>query len=416
MKFTKLSLVAALAVSAAVAGGDIAPVEPAAKAPVVKDECNGCGKISGDFRLYYGTNDAGGADLFSKNGAYGDAAFRLDYTRDVLDGAVTLNAGIQGVSTLGLENELVSNTWISHGADGEVLDDALWIDILNAQIKLGNTAIIAGRQAIDTPFLFTETWSIAKNTFDAVVLANSDLPETTVVAAWVGRGNGINPADGARVGAAATVYADATSIEGGMHDFLGNPAYAVGAVTKLIPNTVAQAWYYRVQGLADAYWLQADVNYNGLTFGAQYAGTSNDVGLDDTDAFAVKVGYAKDALNAYVAYSQASDDNGIAIQNLATSTGQSKLYTEAYWSYGYVGSRDAETIAVAANYDLGMATIGAQYTTVDAAGDHDVDEIALTASTKLGPVDVDLAYVNTDFGDADKENEILIMTKVPFDL
>ena len=35
MKFTKLSLVAALAVSSAFAGGDIAPVEPAAvEAPV----------------------------------------------------------------------------------------------------------------------------------------------------------------------------------------------------------------------------------------------------------------------------------------------------------------------------------------------------------------------------------------------
>jgi len=36
MKFTKLSLVAALAVSTAFAGGDIAPVEPAVEAPVVE--------------------------------------------------------------------------------------------------------------------------------------------------------------------------------------------------------------------------------------------------------------------------------------------------------------------------------------------------------------------------------------------
>ena len=36
MKLTKLSLVAALAVSSAFAGGDIAPVEPVVEAPVVE--------------------------------------------------------------------------------------------------------------------------------------------------------------------------------------------------------------------------------------------------------------------------------------------------------------------------------------------------------------------------------------------
>jgi hypothetical protein len=405
-------LVAALAVSAAVAGVDIAPVEPAAT-PAVADSCNGCGKISGDFRLYYGTNDAGGADLFSKHGAYGDAAFRLDYTRDVLDGMVTLNAGIQGLSTLGLERELVMGTWVLHGPN--IVDDALWIDTLNAQIKLGNTAIIAGRQALDTPFFYSETWNIARNTFDAVVVANSDLPETTLVGAYVGRGNGFP--------FGLVVAADNTNINGGMSDFVGNnPAYAFGAVTKLIPNTVAQAWYYKIPSIADAFWLQADINVmDGITFGAQYAGSSLDIpGGNDTDAWAVKLGYSADALSAYAAYSQRGDDaNAIDISNIATGHtlgSQSKLYTEAYWSYGYVGAQDAEAIAVGASYDLGMATLGAQYTTVDAAGNHDVDEIALTASTKIGPVDVDLAYVNTDFGDSDKENEIIVMTKVPFEL
>jgi len=40
MKLTKLSLVAALAVSTAFAGGDIAPVEPAVEAPVVVEEAS----------------------------------------------------------------------------------------------------------------------------------------------------------------------------------------------------------------------------------------------------------------------------------------------------------------------------------------------------------------------------------------
>ena len=412
MKFTKLSLVAALAVSAAFAGGDIEEqaVEPAAPAPAVSD-CGGCGKITGDARVYYGTNDEHGADLFNKAGSYGDAAFRLDYTRSLLDGAVTLNAGVQGLSTLGLENELVSATWVGHGLNA--VGDAFWIDTLNATLKLGNTAIIAGRQALDTPFFFTETWNIAKNTFDAIVVANSDLPDTTLVGAWVGRGNGTP---------GTVVTANNTDINGGMTKFYGRPAYAVGAVTKLIPSTVAQAWYYRIPSVAQAYWLQADVDFDGIQFGAQYAGAEILSSSTKTSGFAVKLGYAADAFDAYAAYSQMDSTAGIDISNIATGHtmgSQSKLYTEAYWNYGYVGSADAQTIAVGGHYNLGFATVGAQYTTVDAAGvTKDMDEIALVATTKLGPIDVEAAYINTSFGDPanDKQNEIVVMTKLPFEL
>ena len=409
MKFTKLSLVAALAVSAAVAGGDIAPVEPAAKAPAT--ECNGCGKITGKASLWYLTNDRGASvDLFDKNGAQGDAALRLDYTRNLFDGAVTFNAGIQMVSTLGLENELVMGTFVGHGP--QPVQDAVWVDIFNAQFKVGNTAIIAGRQAIDTPFFYTETWNIAQNTFDAIVVANSDLPDTTLVGAWVGRGNG---------NANLTVMANNTDLNGGMTKFYGNPAYAFGAVTKLIPNTVAQAWYYYIPSVADAYWLQADVNVDGILFGAQYAGTSTSIGLADTDAWAVKLGYDAGSWNAWGAYSQRSDDNGLDISNIATNGGgtgggQSKLYTEAYWAYGNVGARDAETFALGGSYDFGMATVNAQYTDMTSDRVADMNEFYVGTSFDLGPVDATLAYTSTAYNDGDRFNTLIVMLDMPFEL
>ncbi len=62
--------------------------------------------------------------------SYGDSGISIKYQKKVKDG-VTLNAGISGVSTLGLENELVSATWVDH--DGGV-DDVVWIDTANIQI------------------------------------------------------------------------------------------------------------------------------------------------------------------------------------------------------------------------------------------------------------------------------------------
>ena len=60
MKFTKLSLVAALAASSAFAGGDITPVEPIVEMPVV--EASADTTINGKLTGYYITDDSLPAD------------------------------------------------------------------------------------------------------------------------------------------------------------------------------------------------------------------------------------------------------------------------------------------------------------------------------------------------------------------
>ncbi len=427
MKFTKLSLIAALAMGTAFAGGDIDPVEPAvepapapvAPAPVAAvsaDDCGGCGKITGTAKLWYGTDDIGNADLFGKSGAFGDAYVDLKYSRKLMDN-VTVNAGIAGLSTLGLENELVSGTWAGHGPDG--VDDAFWVNEANVVIGLPmNTFIKAGRQELDTPFFYSEKWNIAANTFDAVVVGNTALPGTTLVGAWVGRGNG-TPGQ--------VVALQNTSINGGHKAFTGasKPAYAFGIINNSLEGVALQGWYYRIPTVAQAYWLQADANNimgTGLEFGAQYA-VSDLLSGADTNAWGVKLGYAMDKLKVYGAYSQRADDaNTIDISNIATGHtvgSESRLYTEAYWNYGYVGAQDASSFAIGGSYDFGIANVGLQYTDVDAVGNHDLQEGALTIGTKLGPVNADLAYVYTsadDQNNGDSSNTLLFMFNLPFSL
>ncbi|HHH19039.1 MAG TPA: hypothetical protein ENK86_00790, partial [Campylobacterales bacterium] len=156
MKLTKLSLVAMLAVSAAFAGEST---------------------ISGDAKVFYATNDANDADMFDKTpNTYGDAAVSLDYSVEVADG-ISLNAGATGISTLGLEGTAVGNTWVDHA-----LKDRVWVDIANVTAKLGNTTAVIGRQKIETPLAFTETWNIVENTFDAFTFVNGDVDGLTLVA------------------------------------------------------------------------------------------------------------------------------------------------------------------------------------------------------------------------------------------
>ncbi len=442
MKFTKLSLVAALAMNVAFAGGDIAPVEPVVEAAPVVSEST----ISGNIKLFYGTNDAGTNKLFSAGhlrnatntalganvgNSVGDAYADIKYSRKVMDN-ITLNLGMAYLSTLGLENDLVSGTWADHGAAnaaaqpgatfGSVINgavsDAAWINEANVVIGglPGSSFLKIGRQELDTPFFYSEKWNIATNTFDAAVAGTNVLPDTTLIAAWVGRGNG----------AAGSVVALANTNFGGGHAAFTaavKPAYAYAIINKSISDTTLQAWYYEIPSVATAYWLQADVGLGEFSLGGQYAGTKLSVSGVKTSAYAFKLGYADGPLSAHVAYSKRDNKAfGIDISNIATghtAGSESRLYTEAYWNYGFVGAQDAKTIAAGASYDLGMAKLGAQYTNVSTsllANAGDMEEFAVTASTKVGPVNADLAYINAKRNGSAKDNTVLVMLSMPFSL
>ena len=339
MKFTKLSLIAALAVTTAMAGD---------------------AKISGDVKVFYGTTDAGNADLFNKNGATGDASVNLDYTRSLSD-MVTLNAGATYLSTLGLENTLVSGTWAAHGGatTPQGVKDKAWIDTLNVVVKpIDKTMVVVGRQALDTPLAFTETWNVVSNTFDAAVVVDNHIENTTLVGAWVGRGNGQNTIE--NVSGGMSKYGALTNVESASLKIDNKGAYAAGAITKAIPNTTAQAWYYNVVNQANAMWLQADTAITKeLGLGAQYSQIMPKGAIDskdDTKAFALKANYKVAGLDLTGAYSEVDDKGLIYMGNTATGgafNGQSKLYTDAWWNLGFVGQAGAKTAMVSAAYDLG---------------------------------------------------------------
>jgi len=400
MKITKLSLIAALAVTTAMAGD---------------------AKISGDAKLFYGTTDAGDADLFNKNGAIGDSAISLDYTREIVKG-VTVNAGMTGVSTLGLENELVSGTWVPHGGTRTAagVDDKAWIDTANIVLKpIDKTMLVIGRQALDTPLAFTETWNIAHNTFDAAVAVDSHIPDTTLIGAWVGRGNGHNGFENLDGGMSA--YG---ALNGGQETALANNegAFAFAAINKSIPMTTAQLWYYNVKNEADAIWAQADITpTKELAVGLQYSKISPKGvvdGADDTKAIAAKVGYNVSGIDLAAAYSKVDDKGLVYMGNTATGgahNGQSKLYTEAWWNYGFVGQAGAKSMMVSAAYDA----FTAQYTTVsnDNGANLEMDEVTLTATKKVGPIDATVALIHTTSDDDGIDGNIVqAYLTVPFSL
>ncbi|MFA6189166.1 MAG: hypothetical protein WC680_07790 [Sulfuricurvum sp.] len=392
-------------------------------------------KVSGDAKLYYGTNNkeaTSGAltnngtsgELFSKSNSMADTALRVGVTGDLTKG---VSFGLTGyaISTLGLENNLVSNTWTgSHSttanssSGGAQVNDAAWMGEAWIAATMGKTTAKLGRMELDTPLAFSEKWSVVPNTFEAAVLINQDLPDTTLVGAWVGKGNGTN--------ALVAAYnpglggQNVTSVNANFNTFNLDGAYAAGAINNSLKFLTAQAWYYNVVNVADAVWLQADWDcqlVKDIKIGVQYADMSPkgtvlalNPTYKDSSAYAVKLAYAGvEKLNVSAAYSATDKDGALSVANTATNLGtaQSKLYTEAYWNYGYVGKAGASSYNVTAEYDAGIAKVGAYVTNVEVkptgytvAGS--MNEAALTVAKSFGPLDTTLAYVSTDTNAADQ--------------
>jgi hypothetical protein len=391
-------------------------------------------KVSGDAKLFYSTNDEGTNGLFDRTSSAADTAIRLGATGDLTKG-VSFGASVTGLSTLGLENNLVNNTW--SGAHPYTsanplnnrpnVNDTAWVNEAWLAATLGKTTAKIGRMELDTPLAFSEKWSIAANSFDAAVLINQDLPDTTLVGAWVGKGNGAN-AVGSVPGAGAYANTNGLGIDGILAEkgafstFAKNGAYAAAAVNNSLKFLTAQAWYYNVVDVADAYWLQADWDcqlVKGVKVGAQYADMSPKGAavtlvptIQDSKAYAFKLAYAGvENLNVSAAYSKANNDGTLKVANVATDNlgaAQSKLYTESWWTYGEVGAPSAKSYNVTAEYDAKkIAKLGAYYTHVkNSNDDYRMNEVALTATKSFGPLDATLAYINTDFSDADSVNTL----------
>ena len=400
MKLVKMSLVASLLVGSSVFG-----IENV--------------KVAGDAQLFYNTQDDDGGSLFDQEKSNADAALHVNASAD-LNEYVIVGGSFTAISSLGLENNLVSDTWASsHGHENGKVENATWMDTLFIGAAYGKTTAQIGRMELDTPLAFTETWTIEKNTFEAAVVTNSDIPGTTLVGAYIGNGNGTETFGDDKTG---PIGMGIVNEDGKFSTYGSDGAYAVGAINNSFEPLTAQAWYYNVSKIAKAYWLQADLAMDGVMLGAQYTGheLGSKSGADgvDSNAYAVMAGYEMpDTFLAKIAYSSV-DDAFRAGFNTATNmdTAQSKLYTEAWWMYGQVTQAGADAVnvtieaPVADIVDLGL------YSTMimHEADNSDVTELTLTASKSFGPLDTSLAYIYVDDEADEKWNAVQVYLSLNF--
>ncbi len=418
MKLGKLSLVAVMALGTSAfaienvkVNGEAKLIYQTADFEITPAE-SAAGKETGLFKQ--GTGDIAGASY--GGGAAGGMSATIGVTAD-LHKNISAGAEAQGFTTLGLENNLVSNTMIGNNANVGI-EDSWAMSQMWMAATMGKTTVKIGRQELDTPLLFTEKWNILKNTFDAAVILNNDLPDTTLVGAWVGKHNGIGQTaqnfgatgrTAAVYGAAQgdSAYGDAGLAAAGAlatGDGLKG-AYAAAAVNKSIPNTTLQAWYYDIVSAADAFWLQADTKVAGMvSLGAQYSQInpkSTLAAVPDSKIWAVKAGVDVAGVNLYAAYSDADEEGIAGFSNVSTSD-KTKIYTGdgSIYMDGIVTAPGTQAWKVGASTKaVPGVTLSASY--ADASdiyniGGNDISAWDIVASTNVGPLGLTAIYTQVD--------------------
>ncbi|SHO80457.1 hypothetical protein MNB_SV-15-1175 [hydrothermal vent metagenome] len=447
----KLLLLSIAASAVLFAGGDIKEVVVPEETPVVPCPTSNL-KWYGQTVLYYQTqeniNAVSDNELFDGDVSKANAGIKLGVTgSNLLDTGLGFGVEVVALGSLGLEKDgdtiavPAPAGFVDGGADGIVNDyvsdtmqraDETGNDLNGGELTqayltytAGNTTAKVGRMYLPkslSPFAFSEKWNVFSNSFEAALLINSDLPDTTLVGAWVARANGINNLGawndmGANNNGIFMLTAQNKSVAG--LTLTGTVYYGSEAGVILAGNTVGE----------DLVALWADAKFStkvaGNTINIGVQGGTIDTGASDTTiAYGVKAG-GKFAIPAFgnvalcAAYTGVDLQNslngvvdaGVSVQNLGTGV-KTPLYTQMVGNQNYIsgfnsdnGEANTYMVKASATYDLpalGNVSFAVAYSgteivspkAVPTVNTNDFNELDVIAKTKLGDATVLAAYVN----------------------
>ena len=324
------------------------------------------GKVNGELKAYYfGTNDGDkGQDIFT-------TGVSLAYK----------TASFYGF-TLGLTAQGSSSPFASEGSKdayaGSMYGPGAQLSEAYLAYTIGKTTAMVGRMYLDTPLVASSGSRVVKDAFEGAAIINTDLPNTTLIAGYVQKGqdrtnNG--GTDNGEIGKFTKYFATGSLSSGQLPVEAEDGVYTLAVINKSIAGLTLTAAYANAIDIAQLAYAEAlyegKAGEFGYTLGGQYYynkfDSSLSSGIDDTiNSYAFKAGLSFKGINGTVAYSQTSDDN-VVVGELVSGLGNGAdlLYTNSIISSpGY--TRDTKTYLIDVNYDItAAANLGARYVETD---------------------------------------------------
>ncbi len=397
MKITNLSLAAIMAIG--IMSGASADVDI---------------KVGGQGVIYYQTMDLGGdADLFdhAKN-SRANAGLQLNVNAELGN---DFGFGYQEtfLGTLGLEKNLVGDTMQT--ANKDTLNSHAMTKLYVTK-KILNTTLKLGKQELPkslSPLAFSEGWNVFKNTFDAALVINSDIPDTTLVGAYVAKSNGTG---GNAVG--LINLGQFNDMKGGA---LPSGVYMLTVANKSLKQVPITLTYYSLPDLAggeegSALWADVQVDAGiPVKFGLQGGQIAPENNMDDTTAMGAKITGKAGPVALKLAYSTV-DDGTLSVQNVGTNV-KTPLYTQMILNQAHI-SRDADTFLIKGVLPVGPGKLIAQYgaTTDNSNAGTDYNELDVIYKFKALGANMLAAYVmaDHDVDGQDPNNIIRVWTRYNF--
>jgi hypothetical protein len=348
-------LLSAVASTIAFAGGDIAPVEPVVPAATpAPAACDFWGSIGARYEAH--DDDTNTGEFGDKENNRFGLAVDLGVEKDLGYGfgfgaEVAAGTGWQQIADLDLNGNSVTGA-----GDNEFAE----LSQLYLTYKYGNTAAKLGRQALPkslSPWAWTDTTvGVPDVTYEGLVVANTDLPDTTLVGAWI-----------ARAGDRSS-FAKLTGDNTGL--------YMLAAQYTGIENTTLSGSVYFIpenddlnMGKAVSVWGTAETKIDNFALGLQaaYAKADNNsiaqvnrntnTGEDATFGVAAYAGTSYEGLNAKLTVAYIND--GDATLNLPSALNKG---TSAFWGNSFAGAFGGD-----------VSTTGGKQTIVRLDADYNLD-------------------------------------------
>ena len=341
--------------------------------------------VSGQIRFgYTNTTDAdasGGED--NETAAIGA---RLGYVSPDWHGFST---GVTGYATAALGNldddAAFLNSDGGPNGSGYAITHELW-----AQYEFAKTAIKLGRQEIDTPFADTDDIGMVPNSFEGVVIMNTSLPNTKVIALHLNKAAGV----------------DASTPDKFTHITDTQAAVSAVGIDYDVNKWNVHIWQYNqentVGNATDMTYLETGVSpTENLALGLQYTMQDYATGRKGK-AWGASVAYSITDFTMSTAYNKVSGTNGV--QGAIGGVGGGPFFTSA----------EQNTIDDTANIHANM--VGVEYSGIKnltlAVNKFDFDkgssdELDLTTSYQIkDKLTADLIY--SDMGEGGSNTRLFI--------
>lgn len=313
------------------------------------------GKVNGELKAFYWNRDR---DAIASGESIFNTGLMLNYQTAPLYGFGLNVTGQTNHAPFASASAKTEFSWDEYGSGAQLSEAYL-------SYNTGKTTLQVGRMFLNTPLIASLGNRVVKESFEGALIVNTDLPNTTLSAAYVQKFQA--QSDGAGSIGQFTTYANPY----GVSPLLEDGAYTLVAVNKSIPGLTLTAAYAQdsdtkgQMGYAEAAYAGKATNF---TYGlaTQYYYNDKDItGTQSSNLFGIKANIGVGALSGYVAYSTVSKDAAVTP---GIGWGADLAYTGTIiLSSSYGANTDAYSVGL--GYALmPNASVSAAYTVTDDDG------------------------------------------------